>query len=98
MKILANEPIVKHTHRGVETIRSGRGYSKAELKEIGLLNLRIARNLGIRIDVLRNTSYPENIEKLKSIMNSFKRPSKSVGKKRTRKKKNEAKEAPVTTK
>ena len=85
MKILANEPIVKRTYRRVETIRTGRGYSKPELKEVGLSNLRIARNRGIRIDVLRNTSYPENIEKLRNIMKSLSHPIKSVGRKRQKK-------------
>jgi ribosomal protein L13E len=98
MKALAKEPIVKRTFRGSETIRTGRGYSKAELKEAGLSNSRIAKNRGIRIDVFRSSCYPENVERLRGLISSFSRPSKSVAGKHPRKKRNEAKGAPPATK
>jgi len=98
MKVLANEPIVKRTFRGGETIRKGRGYSKAELKEAGLSNSRIAKNRGIRIDLFRNTCYPENVERLRALMDSFSRSRKLVTRKHPRKNRNDDKVAPATTK
>ncbi len=94
----ANHPIVKRTFRGVNTSRIGRGYSKAELREAGLSNIRLGKNRGIRIDVLRKTSHQENIERLKGLISSFSRANKSVSGKHTRKKRSESKEAPGTTK
>jgi ribosomal protein L13E len=38
------------------------GFSKSELKESGLNNIRIARKSGIPVDVFRKTKIPENIE------------------------------------
>jgi ribosomal protein L13E len=67
MKIQINKPIVKRKIRGVKFIRNGRGYSKSELKEIGIINIRIAKNKGIPIDLLRKTKNPENVEQLKPI-------------------------------
>jgi ribosomal protein L13E len=57
--------IIKHWQRGIEIVRSGRGYSKAELDEVGLRDLRNVRNHGIPVDPLRKSNYPENVERLR---------------------------------
>lgn len=62
-----NKPIVKRSIRGIELVRKGRGFSKFELKESGINNIKIARKNGIPVDVLRKTTIPENIEQLKPI-------------------------------
>jgi ribosomal protein L13E len=67
MKIQINKPIVKRQIRGVKFIRSGRGYSKSELKDVGIDNIDMANNKGIPIDLLRKTTIPENVEQLKPI-------------------------------
>jgi ribosomal protein L13E len=63
----ANHPIVRRRIRGIESIRAARGFSKSELKEVGIGSINFARNQGISVDVLRKTTVPENIEKLKLI-------------------------------
>lgn len=98
MKVLANQPIVKRTFRRVTAVRTGRGFSKTELREAGLSNIRFARNQGIRIDVLRKTSHQENIEQLRGLISSFSRSSKSVSGKQTSKKRSESREVPSTRK
>jgi ribosomal protein L13E len=67
MKIQINKPIVKRQIRGVEFIRNGRGFSKSELKEAGIDNIDMAKNKGIPVDLLRNTTIPENVEQLRPI-------------------------------
>jgi ribosomal protein L13E len=67
MKIQINKPIAKRKIRGVKFTRSGRGFSKSELKEVGIINMSMAKNKGIPIDLLRRTKYPENVEQLKPI-------------------------------
>jgi ribosomal protein L13E len=67
MKVQVNRPIVRHQIRGVEFIRNGRGFSKSELKEAGIFDIRMAKNRGIPIDVLRKTTKAENIEQLRPI-------------------------------
>jgi ribosomal L13e-like protein len=67
MKTQVQEPIIKRWNRGVEIVRAGRGYSKAELEEVGLRDVRTARNHGIPVDALRNTNYPENVEQLRAV-------------------------------
>jgi ribosomal protein L13E len=47
MKMRINKPYVKRQIRGVKFIRSGRGFSKSELKEAGIDNIGIAKNNGI---------------------------------------------------
>ena len=54
-------------HSGVKSIRHGRGFSKSELKEVGIVNIRMAKNIGIPVDVLRKTTIAENVEQLKDI-------------------------------
>ena len=63
-----NKPIVKRSIRGIELVRKGRGFSKSELKESGIDNIKIARKNGIPVDDLRKTRIPENIEQLKPIV------------------------------
>jgi ribosomal protein L13E len=63
-----NKPIVKRSIRGIELVRKGRGFSKSELKESGIFNIKIARKNGIPVDDLRKTRIHENIEQLKPIV------------------------------
>lgn len=63
-----NKPIVKRSIRGIELVRKGRGFSRSELKESGIDNIKIARKNGIPVDDLRKTRIPENIEQLKPIV------------------------------
>ena len=63
-----NKPIVKRSIRGIGIVRKGRGFSKSELKESGIDNIKIARKNGIPVDELRKTRIPENIEQLKPIV------------------------------
>ena len=67
MRVQMNRPIVRHQIRGVEFIRNGRGFSKSELKEAGIVDIRMAKNRGIPIDLLRKTTKAENIEQLRPI-------------------------------
>ena len=60
--------------------RAGRGFSMAELKDVGL-EARTARKHGIPTDVWRNTKYDENVEQLKSIAKSLKASKKQEKKK-----------------
>jgi ribosomal protein L13E len=62
------KPIVKRKIRGVKFIRDGRGFSKAELNEVGIINISIAKGSGIPVDLLRKTKNPENVEQLKPIV------------------------------
>jgi ribosomal protein L13E len=68
MKVQINKPIVKRPIRNIELVRKGRGFSKPELYESGLNNIRIAMKSGIPVDVLRKTKISENIEQLKPIV------------------------------
>ena len=67
MKVQMNRPIVKCQIRGVTLVRNGRGFSKSELKEAGIVDIRMAKNRGIPIDVLRKTAKAENVEQLRPI-------------------------------
>ena len=67
MKVQMNRPIVKCQIRGVTLVRNGRGFSKSELKEAGIVDIRMAKNRGIPIDVLRKTTKAENVEQLRPI-------------------------------
>ena len=71
METKIEKPIVKHTIRDVSIVRSGRGYSISELKQCGLDNIKFARNRGIIIDKLRKTAYPENIQRLKILVDAI---------------------------
>jgi len=91
MKTVTRNPIIKRWIHGVEKVRKGRGYSKPELREVGLTNLRFVIKKGIQVDVLRTSKYRENIEQLKSALNTvIFRPKRKTGKRDT-KNKNESK-------
>jgi ribosomal protein L13E len=62
------KPIVKREIRDLKLIRKGRGFSRSELKESGMDNLKVARKNRIPIDVFRKTKIPENIKQLKPIV------------------------------
>jgi ribosomal protein L13E len=83
MEVQINKPIVKHQIRGVEFIRNGRGFSKSELKEVGIIDISMAKNKGIPIDVLRNTTIPENVEQLRPIAKDILNLRKTAGKKKS---------------
>ena len=74
-------PIVKRKIRGVKFIRNGRGFSKAELNEVGMININIAKGSGIPVDLLRKTKNPENVEQLKPIARDILNLRKKTGKK-----------------
>jgi ribosomal protein L13E len=80
MKVEINKPIIKRQIRGITLVRNGRGFSKSELKEVGIVNVRMAKNKGIPIDLLRKTTIAENVEQLrpiaKDILNLRKRAEK----------------------
>lgn len=84
MKMQINKPIVKSPIRNIELIRKGRGFSKPELKELGINNIRIARKSGIPVDVFRKTKIPENIEQLKPIVKEVLDSRKTAGKKESK--------------
>ena len=80
MKRQINKPIIKHPIGDIELIRKGRGFSRSELKDSGLNNIKIARKNGIPVDMLRNTKNPENIEQLKPIVREILDSKKPAGK------------------
>jgi ribosomal protein L13E len=84
MKVQINKPIVKRPIRNIELVRKGRGFSKSELNESGLNNIRIARKNGIPVDVLRKTKLSENIEQLKLIVKEILDSRKTAGKKESK--------------
>ena len=57
--------IVKRRLKGVIRVREGRGYSLAELREVGLDGFRAAQK-GVTIDKFRRTKHEENVKKLSS--------------------------------
>lgn len=63
-----------------EGARKGRGFSLAELKEVGLVP-RVARKHGIPTDAWRTTKYDENVKRLKEVASSIKEALKSGRKK-----------------
>ena len=79
-----NKPIVKRSIRGIELVRKGRGFSRSELKESGLNDIRIARKGGIPVDVFRTTKIPENVDQLKPIVKEILDTRKTAWKKGSR--------------
>ncbi|RJX16387.1 50S ribosomal protein L13e [Candidatus Bathyarchaeota archaeon] len=53
-------------------IRVGRGFSKEELKEVGL-SVKDARKLGLYVDERRSSKHEENIQMLKEWLKKLKR-------------------------
>jgi ribosomal protein L13E len=78
----APESIVVRYVGSVHTSRQGRGFSKAELKEAGILTAN-ARKLSIRVDPKRHTKLSDNVTKLKAWLRDMPTPK---TKKRTKKK------------
>jgi ribosomal protein L13E len=95
MKTRVQGAIIKRWNRGIEIVRAGRGYSKAELEEVGLRDVRAARNHGIPVDALRNTNYPENVEQLRAVAKTIIDPKTE---KRDSKKRTEVKRKTPTSK
>ena len=60
------KPIV---HRKGCKKRKGKGFSREELREVGL-SFKDALKLGISIDKRRKTKHPENVEILKNLLKS----------------------------
>jgi len=82
---MEKKSIIKRQRRGIELIRTGRGYSLGELREAGLNSFVIARARGITVDVLRKTIHSENVEQLKPIVKEVLEPRRTNSKKRSRK-------------
>jgi len=57
-------PKVKRRIGPKETMSPGKGFSEAELKEVGI-STRVARRLGMATDDRRRTKHKENIDRLK---------------------------------
>lgn len=68
MKEVVKRGIVKTVNNGIIVIRNGRGYSKSELVQSGVTDIRVARKRKIPIDPFRKTAHKENIEQLKVIL------------------------------
>ncbi len=68
MKDAVKRGIVKTVNNGIAIIRNGRGYSKSELVQSGVTDIRVARKRKIPIDPFRKTTHKENIEQLKGIL------------------------------
>ncbi|HEX5921327.1 MAG TPA: hypothetical protein VFY55_06075 [Nitrososphaeraceae archaeon] len=68
MKDAIRSGIVKTVANGVLISRHGRGYSKDEIVQSGVTDIRIARKKKIPIDPFRKTAHNENIEQLKAYL------------------------------
>mgnify|MGYP006932125461 FL=1 len=68
MKDAVKRGIVKTVNNGIIIVRNGRGYSKSELVQSGVTDIRVARKRKIPIDPFRKTTHKENIEQLKVIL------------------------------
>lgn len=98
MKKQVNGPIIKHWNKGIEIVRAGRGYSTAELNEVGLRDLGNARNHGIPVDPLRKTNYSENVERLRVVAKTIIDSRASKTERRDSKKRTDIKKKITTTK
>jgi len=68
MKDAIKHGIVKTVSNGKVISRDGRGYSKNELIQSGITDIRVARKINIPIDSFRKSSREENIEQLKAFL------------------------------
>jgi ribosomal protein L13E len=68
MKNAIKHGIVKTVTNGIQISRHGRGYSKNELVQSGVTDIRIARKNKVPIDPFRTTVHGENIEQLKAFL------------------------------
>jgi ribosomal protein L13E len=85
MKDAIKRGIVKTVTNGIQISRRGRGYSKNELIQSGVPDIRTARKNEVPIDPFRTTVYEENIEKLKALFSQKSPKLNTVKQKRTRK-------------
>lgn len=67
MKDAINGVIVKTMSNGKLFSRQGRGFSKNELIQSGVTDIRVARRLNLLIDPFRKSRHEENIEQLKAL-------------------------------
>lgn len=81
MRMRINKPIVHRQIRETGFTRTGRGFSKSELKEVGIINFTMAKNRGIPVDLLRKTTIAENVEQLKLFAKDILNMSKTTEKK-----------------
>ena len=68
MKDAVKRGIVKTVSNGKVFSRAARGYSKNELIQSGVMDIRVARKLNIPIDPFRKSSRKENVEQLKAFL------------------------------
>ena len=68
MKDAINRETVKTVSNGKLFSRHGRGYSKNELIQSGITDIRVARKINIPIDPFRKSSHEENVEQLKAFL------------------------------
>lgn len=85
MKDAIKRGIIKTVANGVFISRYGRGYSKDELVQSGVTDIRIARKKKIPIDPFRKTTHKENIEQLKALSKEISTTTSKVKQKRVRK-------------
>lgn len=85
MKDAIKRGIVKTVTNGIQIPRRGRGYSKNELVQSGVIDIRTARKNKVPIDPFRTTAYEENIEQLKAFLSQGSSKSNTVKQKRPRK-------------
>jgi len=85
MKDAIKRGIVKTVTNGIQISRRGRGYSKNELLQSGVTDIRTARKNKVPIDPFRTTVHEENIEKLKAYLNQKSSKLNTAKQKRPRK-------------
>ena len=68
MKDAIKRGIVKTVSNGKVFSRNARGYSKDELIQSGVTDIRIARKINIPIDPFRKSSHEGNVEQLKAYL------------------------------
>ena len=59
---------VRKMSNGILITRNARGYSKSELVQSGVTDIRVARKRKIPIDPFRKTAHNDNIEQLKAFL------------------------------
>ena len=85
MKDAIKRGIVKTVNNGIQISRRGRGYSKNELVQSGVIDIQTARKNKVPIDPFRTTAHEENIEQLKAFLSQESSKSNTVKQKRPRK-------------
>lgn len=85
MKRTIKRGIVKTVTNGIQFSRYARGYSKNELVQSGVTDIRVSRKNNIPIDPFRTTAYQENVEQLKSFLSQEISKTNNVKQKKARK-------------